>query len=97
MTDVERLARFVVARSWDDLSDMARSELKIRVLDALGCALGARAAAPVAAIRAQLEDLAAGRSARWSGAARARPTEPHSTTVRSSATSTSTTRTSHPV
>jgi 2-methylcitrate dehydratase len=57
MTDVERLARFVVARSWEDLSDTARSELKIRVLDALGCALGARAAAPVAAIRAQLEDF----------------------------------------
>ena len=57
MTDVERLARFVVARSWDDLSDTAGSELKIRVLDALGCALGARAAAPVAAIRAQLEDF----------------------------------------
>ena len=57
MTDVERLARFVVARSWDDLSDAARGELKIRVLDALGCALGARGAAPVAAIRAQLEDF----------------------------------------
>jgi 2-methylcitrate dehydratase len=57
MTDVERLARFVVARSWDDLSDRARSELKIRVLDALGCALGARAAAPVAAVRTQLEDF----------------------------------------
>jgi 2-methylcitrate dehydratase len=57
MTDVERLARFVVARSWEDLSDTARSELKIRVLDALGCALRAGAAAPVAAIRAQLEDF----------------------------------------
>ena len=57
MTDVERLARFVVARSWDDLSDAARGELKIRLLDALGYALGARGAAPVAAIRAQLEDF----------------------------------------
>jgi 2-methylcitrate dehydratase len=57
MTDVERLARFVVTRSWDDLSNTARSELKIRVLDALGCALGARAAAPVAAIRAQAEEF----------------------------------------
>ena len=57
MTDVERLARFVVARSWDDLSEPARGELKIRVLDALGCALGALDAAPVAAIRAQLEDF----------------------------------------
>lgn len=57
MTAVARLARFVVARSWDDLSVAARDELKIRVLDALGCALGALDAAPVRAIRAQLEDF----------------------------------------
>jgi 2-methylcitrate dehydratase len=54
---VERLARFVVARSWDDLSDAARGELKIRALDALGCALGSLDAPPVAAIRAQVEEF----------------------------------------
>jgi 2-methylcitrate dehydratase len=54
---VERLARFVVARSWDDLSHAARAELKIRALDALGCALGALDAPPVAAIRAQVEEF----------------------------------------
>jgi 2-methylcitrate dehydratase len=52
-----RLARFVVERSWDDLSERAREELKIRVLDALGCALGAMDAPPVRAIRAQLDDF----------------------------------------
>ena len=57
MTAVERLARFVVARGWDDLSDAARGELKIRVLDALGCALGALRAPPVDAIRAQVEEF----------------------------------------
>jgi 2-methylcitrate dehydratase len=57
MTLVTRLARFVVQRSWDDLSDAARQQLKIRVLDALGCALGALTAPPVSAIRAQLEDF----------------------------------------
>ena len=57
MTIVERLARFVVSRSWDDLSEAAREELKIRVLDALGCALGALDAPPVGAVRAQLEDF----------------------------------------
>jgi len=57
MTEVERLARFVVTRSWDDLSEAARAELKIRMLDALGCALGALDASPVAAIRAQLEEF----------------------------------------
>jgi 2-methylcitrate dehydratase len=57
MTTAERLARFVVVRSWSDLSEQARMELKIRVLDALGCALGALDAAPVRAIRAQVEDF----------------------------------------
>ena len=57
MTAVEQLARFVVTRSWDDLSETARVELKIRILDALGCALGAIEAAPVRAIRAQVEEF----------------------------------------
>jgi 2-methylcitrate dehydratase len=57
MTAVTRLARFVAERSWDDLSDAARRELKIRVLDALGCALGALDAPPVRAISAQLDDF----------------------------------------
>ena len=55
MTAVERLARFVVDRSWEDLSETARLELKIRVLDSLGCALGALDGPPVQAIRAQLD------------------------------------------
>ena len=57
MTAVTRLACFVVERSWDDLSEVARGELKIRVLDALGCALGALDAPTVKAIRAQLDDF----------------------------------------
>jgi 2-methylcitrate dehydratase len=57
MTVVARLARFVGARSWHDLSEAAREELKIRVLDALGCALGAMDAPPVRAIRAHLEEF----------------------------------------
>ncbi|MGH3022608.1 MAG: MmgE/PrpD family protein [Gaiellaceae bacterium] len=57
MTVVAGLASFVVERSWDDLSEAARGELKIRVLDALGCALGALEAPPVDAIRLQLEEF----------------------------------------
>jgi 2-methylcitrate dehydratase len=57
MTMVEQLARFVVARSWDDLSEAARDALKIRILDALGCALGAIDAPPLRAIREQLDDF----------------------------------------
>jgi 2-methylcitrate dehydratase len=57
LTVAARLARFVVERSWDDLSERAREELKIRVLDALGCALAAIEASPVRAIRAGLDDF----------------------------------------
>ncbi|MGH3114675.1 MAG: MmgE/PrpD family protein [Gaiellaceae bacterium] len=57
MTVVARLARFVLERRWEDLSEAARDELKIRVLDALGCALGAHEAPPVGAIRLQLEEF----------------------------------------
>jgi 2-methylcitrate dehydratase len=57
VTAVERLARFVRDRSWDDMSTDARAALKIRVLDALGCALGALPGTPVQAIRAQVEEL----------------------------------------
>ena len=57
MTVVERLARFVVASSWSDLSEPAREALKLRVLDALGCALGAFGSPPVRAVRAELEEF----------------------------------------
>lgn len=54
---VEDLAAFAVRASWDDVSDEARLELKIRVLDALGCAIGALGEEPVRAVRAQVEDF----------------------------------------
>jgi 2-methylcitrate dehydratase len=57
VTVVERLARFVVASSWSDLSEPAREALKLRVLDALGCALGALGSPPVRAVRAEVEEL----------------------------------------
>jgi 2-methylcitrate dehydratase len=56
-TQVEQLARFVCTRSWNDLSTEARTALKIRVLDALGCALGALGGPPVRAIRGLVEEL----------------------------------------
>jgi 2-methylcitrate dehydratase len=57
MTEVERLAGFVATRSWIDLSEPARTELKIRVLDALGCALGALDASPVRAVKGVADDF----------------------------------------
>lgn len=41
MTCAEELAKFVVLSSFEDLSGQAVNQLKIRVLDALGCAIGA--------------------------------------------------------
>lgn len=57
MTIVEKLASFVVQASYESLSEDARLQLKIRVLDSLGCAIGALEAEPVKLIRAQLDDF----------------------------------------
>jgi len=56
-TESQRLAAFVARASYDDLSDSARAQLKIRVLDALGCAFGAIGGGPVRAIRDQIRDF----------------------------------------
>lgn len=57
MTRAEQLAEFVVRASYDDLSASASHELKIRILDALGCAVGAGAGEPVRLVRQQLDDF----------------------------------------
>ncbi len=57
MTKVQQLAKFVVRASFDDLSDESKQELKIRILDSLGCAIGALRAEPVRMLRAQTEDF----------------------------------------
>src|SRR5438132_3728228 len=57
MTQVEQLAAFVVQTKYEDLSDEARQQLKIRVLDALGCAIGALDGPPIKMLQAQLEDF----------------------------------------
>ena len=57
MTLVEQLAHFVARMTYEDLSEEARQQLKIRILDALGCALGALEGPPVQMIRAQIEDF----------------------------------------
>lgn len=57
MTLAEQLASFVVRASYDNLSEIARQQLKIRILDALGCATGALDGEPIRLIRAQIEDF----------------------------------------
>jgi len=57
MTHVEQMAAFVATTSYDLLSETAREQLKLRVLDSLGCALGALGSEPIRLIRAHTEQL----------------------------------------
>ncbi len=57
MTKVEELARFVVEASFDDLSAEVKRELKVRLLDSLGCAVGALHAEPIRMLRRQTRDF----------------------------------------
>jgi 2-methylcitrate dehydratase len=57
MTHAVQLGGFVARASYDQLSPAARLQLKIRVLDALGCALGALDGEPIALLRAQIDDF----------------------------------------
>lgn len=53
----ERLAAFVEAARWEDVSAAAREALKIRVLDSLGCAFGALGAEPVRMVRKDVDEF----------------------------------------
>lgn len=57
MTQVEQLAAFVARARYEDLSEEACQALKIRVLDALGCAIGALKGPPIKMLEAQLADF----------------------------------------
>ena len=57
MTEVEKLAKFVSSRSYNDLSKDAIRELKIRLLDSLGCAIGALKGEPIKLLKEQLDDF----------------------------------------
>ena len=54
---LESLSSFVVGSRFEDLSAEARAELKKRVLDALGCAIGALDGEPIAALRGYLAEV----------------------------------------
>jgi 2-methylcitrate dehydratase len=61
MTKVQELAKFVVRASFSDISNESKQELKIRVLDSLGCAIGALRAEPIRMLRRQTEDFGSNR------------------------------------
>jgi 2-methylcitrate dehydratase len=54
MTQVEQLAAFAKRAVYEDLSEEARRQLKIRVLDALGCAIGALDGSPIRRLHAEI-------------------------------------------
>ncbi|MGE5223106.1 MAG: MmgE/PrpD family protein [Omnitrophica WOR_2 bacterium] len=57
MTMVQQMADFVAHARYEDLSETACQALKIHILDALGCALGALDGEPIRLIRQQLDDF----------------------------------------
>ena len=57
MTCAEKLATFVCRSAYEDLSDTAREQLKIRLLDSVGCALGALEGEPVQILRRQISEF----------------------------------------
>ncbi|HEY8461288.1 MAG TPA: MmgE/PrpD family protein [Blastocatellia bacterium] len=57
VTQAGRLAEFVTRASYEDLSHTARCHLKIRILDSLGCAIGALGGEPIRHLREQIEDF----------------------------------------
>jgi 2-methylcitrate dehydratase len=56
MTCAEELASFVTQRCFDDLSEQECAQLKIRILDSLGCALGAMDGEPIKMLREQISE-----------------------------------------
>ncbi len=57
MTEVEQLTSFVLRAGYDQISPPAREALKIRVLDSLGCAIGALEGPPVRRIRSYTDEV----------------------------------------
>jgi 2-methylcitrate dehydratase len=57
MTEVQKLANFVDRARFGDMTEAAVEQLKIRVLDTIGVAIGALDAAPIVAIREMTTEL----------------------------------------
>jgi 2-methylcitrate dehydratase len=57
MTYAEEMAQFIRQASWDDLSSEVRETLKIRILDAMGCAIGALEGEPIEILREHINLL----------------------------------------
>ena len=75
MTTTEELADFAGAVAYDDLAEDTREELKKRVLDSIGIAVGAMGSDATEAVRETVTETASGETCRlWGTEARASPT-----------------------
>ena len=72
-TEATRLATFVADAKYEDLSAEAVEQLKVRVLDTLGVAIGALDAEPLVAIRGLVDDLGGAPAATLIGGGRTAP------------------------
>ncbi|MGI8557898.1 MAG: MmgE/PrpD family protein [Solirubrobacteraceae bacterium] len=72
-SQVEELARFVCRSRWEEISEPAREQLKLRVLDSLGVALGALDGVPVAMVREQVQEFGGAPLATLIGAGKSAP------------------------
>jgi 2-methylcitrate dehydratase len=72
-TQVDRLAQFVCGARFEDISEPAREQLKLRVLDSLGCALGALDGEPVRIVAAQVREFGGAPLATLIGAGKSAP------------------------
>ena len=73
VTEVQKLAEFVHAAEFEAISPEALEQLKIRLLDTLGVAIGALDAEPIIAIRGLLDDLGGTPTATMIGGGRTSP------------------------
>src|SRR5438874_8468366 len=73
MTQVEQLATFVAQTKYEDLSEEARQQLKIHILDALGCAFGALEGPPIKKLQAQLDNFGGMHRATFIGGGKTAP------------------------
>src|SRR5512135_1736657 len=73
MAVADQLAAFVVKAKYEDMSEKARLQAKIRILDALGCAIGALGGEPIRMIREQVEEFGGSRLCTLIGGGRTAP------------------------
>jgi 2-methylcitrate dehydratase len=73
MSIVHNLADFVDRAAYGDLSNAAERQLKVRVLDSLGCAIGALNGEPIRALRTHLADFGGTEHATLIGGGRTAP------------------------